>query len=231
MLQAATKPQRPAVQQASQNNIARSSSLLTSRCTAVKAAESDSDEGPSGRSLLTAAAGSASQRSQRQQQVPRAEARPVAAPTAAASSDSDDDLLHAAHAKQAQLLSSKQLGQASNVIADKAAGKSLATLSRHPRQGAPVGTSLPRAIERTTSKSSAPGDKTAPQGLITQISLQRSRLLAGGSLAARQKATAQTKAAAQSDADSDEERWAGLATRAARPRTQVQVSMAFIHIS
>lgn len=208
---------RPAALQPSQNKLPRSSSLLSSHSTAVKAADSDSDERPAGRSLLTAAGG-ASQRSR--QQTPRAEARPAAAPTAAAaSSDSDDDLLHAAHAKQSQLLSSKQLSQATAVIA----GRSLPLTSTHPRQGA-SGASLPR---ETTSKGSAPVGKTVPQGLFTQTSLQRSKALAGGNLAGRQKATAQSKTAAQSDADSDEEHWAGISTRAARPRTQVQVSLGF----
>ena len=170
------------------------------------------------------AAGSASQRGRQQLQVSKAEVRPGAAAKAAASSDSDDDLLHAAHAKQSQLLSSKQLSQASAAVIGKATNRSATPASAHPRQGAPVG-SLPRAIERSTSKDGASSGKAPPQSLVTHTSLQRSMASAGSSLAARQKSAAQSKAAAQSDADSDEEHWAGIATRTARPRTQVQVSV------
>lgn len=172
--------------------------------------------------MLTTAAGNTTQRSRQQLQAPRSEARPAAAATAAASSDSDNDLLHAAHAKQSQLLSSKQLSQASAVVANKTTGRSVPSASAHQRQPAP-GSNLLRAIDRTTSKDSALSDKTMPQGLITQTTLQRSMASAGSSLAARHQATAQSKAAAQSDADSDEEHWAGISARAARPQAHAQV--------
>lgn len=228
-LQAATKSQRAekgkgrsATLQPNLNTLPRSSSVLSSRHS-VRAADSDSDE-TTGRSLLTTAAGSASQRRQTQLQIPRAEARPVTAATAAASSDSDDDLLHAAHAKQSQLLSSKQLSQVSAAVGLKATGRNAIPASAHPRQGAPGG-SLPRALERATSRDSTSSGKALPQSLVTQTSLQRSMASAGSSLAARQKFAAQNKAVAQSDADSDEERWAGIAARAARPSTQFQVNV------
>ena len=174
--------------------------------------------------MLTTAAGSANQRSRQQLQVPKVVARPAAAAPAAASSDSDDDLLHAAHAKQSQLLSSKQLSQASAAVGLTATSKSATPAPANARQGGPAG-SLPRAIDKTTNRESASSGKAMTQSLVTQISLQRSMASVGGTLAARQKSAAQSMAAAQSDADSDEERWAGIATRAARPRTQVQVSV------
>ena len=230
-LQAATKPQRAekgkgrsATLQSNPSTLPRSSSVLSSRHS-VTAADSDSDETRTGRSLLkTTAAGSASQRSRTQLQVLKTEARPAAAATAAASSDSDDDLLHAAHAKQSQLLSSKQLSQASAAVGLKATGRNATPASAHPRQGAPGG-SLPRAIERAPGRNSTSSGKALPQSLVSQTSLQRSMPSASSSLAARQKSAAQSKAAAQSDADSDEERWAGIAARAARPSPQFQVSV------
>lgn len=240
-MQAATKPQRgekgtgrPATLQANSNSLARSSSILSSRH-AVKAADSDSDEPAPGRSLLTTAAGSASQRSRQQPHVPKAEARPAAAAAAAAraaaSSDSDDDLLHAAHTKQSQLLSSKHLSQSRAAADTKTTGRSVHPASVHPRHGAPS-TSLPRGLERTTSKESASSGKAVPQSLLSQASLQRSMAAAGSSKAARQKpAAAQTKAAAPSDGDSDEERWAGIITKAAQPRTQVQVLVFMLQLS
>lgn len=205
------------------NSLARSSSTLSSRH-AGKAADSDSDEQSPARSLLTAAAGNASQRSRQQLHVPKAEARPPAAAAAArmaASSDSDDDLLHAAHARQSQLLSSKHLSQGSAAVGSKTTGRSAPPAPVHPRHG-PSSTSLPRALERTTNKESASSSKAMPQSLLTQTSLQRS-VASAGSLAARQKPAAHAKAAAPSDGDSDEERWAGIVTKAAQPRTQVQV--------
>ena len=212
--------------QANPNSLARSSSVLSSRH-AVKAADSDSDEPSPARSVLTSAAGNVSLRSRQQLHVPKAEGRPPAAAAAAAriaaSSESDDDLLHAAHAKQSQLLSSKHLSQASTAVGTKTSGRSAHPASVHPRHGA-SSTGLPRALERTTSRESASSSKAVPQSLLSQTSLQRS-MAAGSSLAARQKPAAQTKAAAQSDGDSDEERWAGIITKAAQPRTQVQVRM------
>ena len=205
------------------STLPRSSSVLSSRHS-VKAADSDSDEALTSRSLLTTTAGSAKQRSRQQLQVPKIEARPAGAATAGASSDSDDDLLHAAHAKQSQLLSSKQLSRTSAAVGLKATSRIVTHASADPRQGAP-GVSLSTAIGKPTNRDSALSGKALPQSLVTQTSLQRSMGSAGSSLAARQKSAAQSVAAAQSDADSDEERWAGIANRAARPGTQVQVSV------
>lgn len=70
-----------------------------------------------------------------------------------------------------------------------------------------------------------------PQSLLTQTSLQRSMASAGSSLSARHKPAAHTKAAALSDGDSDEERWAGIMTKAAQPRTQVQVRVFLLQLS
>ena len=168
--------------------------------------------------MLRTRAGNASQTGRLKPQLSAAWPRPAA--QAAASSDSDDDLLHAANAKQPQSLTGKLISQSSAVLAGKANSRTIATALAHSKE--PAGTHSSQPIARTISRDSLLGASALPQGLVTQTSLQRS---AANKVAARQTPAAQGKLANRSDADSDEEEWAGVAARAARPRTQVQVNL------
>ena len=212
---------RPTALQSSQKGIARSSSLLSKQRTAAKAADSDSDHEPAGRSLLRTRAGNASQTGRLKSQLSATQNRPAA--QAAASSDSDDDLLHAAHAKQSQSLASKLVSQSSTAFAGKVTSRSLTPALAHSQKEA-AGASLSQPIARAASRNSSLSARALPQGLVTQTSLQRSAASAAhNNTAARQTGAAQVQLANRSDADSDEEEWAGVANRAAQPRTHGQV--------
>ena len=182
--------------------------------------DSDSNQEPAARSLLRARAGNASQIGRTQSQSSGAQVRPAAHP--AASSDSDDDLLHAAQAKQTQLPASKLLSQSSSSLAGKSnrRGFDSALAQSRSKTGDAF---LPQAIARTSSRDSSSSARAASQLLTTQASLQRSMASAGSKLATRQRAAEQGKAAGQSEADSDDDQWAHISVRAARPKSQLQV--------
>ena len=215
--------------QASQQDLGRTSSsvLLSKQRTAVNAADSDSDPAPTSRSLLRIRASSASQTSR---QPPMVSAVPHK-PAQAASSDSDDELVHLARSKQAQLPSSKQAAQSSRATSTNKAtaregNRSSAPVLPHSKKQ-PAGATLPSALERRISRDSTTG-MPAAKGLLTQVSLQKAAI-SSEKLVNKRKATAQVtpaivKAADITDADSDEEQWNNVSVRAARSK-QVQVTI------
>ena len=186
----------------------------------VQAADSDSDLEPTSRSLLSMRSGNTSQAG-KAQPANAAQSKPFAA----ASSDSDDELVYAQRPKQSQPLSAKQAAQSGSMPASKAAVRP--DSSRATALSLKVG--KPSSIaDRRASRDSTASTAEPRSGLITQASLQQSIATSSSALMNRQKGMTQVhagpaKAADTSDADSDEEHWKSLSAKAAKPKLQVQV--------
>ncbi|DBA90428.1 TPA: hypothetical protein ACH3X1_003700 [Trebouxia sp. C0004] len=180
----------------------------------VQAADSDSDPEPTSRSLLSMRLGNTSQAG-RTQPANAAQNKPFAA----ASSDSDDELVYAQQPKQSQSLSAKQAAQSGSMPASKSAVRpdsSRATVLKVGKLGS--------TADRRASRDSTAEPRS---GLITQASLQQSTATGSSALMNRQKGMTQVhagpaKAADTSDADSDEEHWKSLSAKAAKPKLQLQ---------
>ena len=186
----------------------------------VQAADSDSDPEPTSRSLLSMRSGNRSQAG-RTQPATAAQNKPFAA----ASSDSDDELVYAQRPKQSQPLSAKQAAQSGSMPASKAAvrpdgSRATALTLKDGKLGS--------TADRRASRDSTASTAEPRSGLITQASLRQSTATSSSALMNRQKGMTQVhagpaKAADTSDADSDEEHWKSLSAKAAKPKLQLQV--------
>ena len=214
---------RPGLLQPGQKALERSASTASAgrQRPSVQAADSDSDPEPTSRSLLSMRADNRSQAG-RPQPATAAQNKPFAA----ASSDSDDELVHAQRPKQSQLLSAKQTAQSGSMPASKAAVRPDSSRATVLPSGKPSSTADRRASRDSTASTAEPRS-----GLMTQASLRQSSAASSSALLNRQKGMAQAhagpaKAADTSDADSDEEHWKSLSAKAAKPKLQVQVRQA-----
>ena len=214
---------RPGLLQPGQKALERSATTATAgrQRPPVQAADSDSDPEPTSRSLLSMRADNRSQAG-RPQPATAAQNKPFAA----ASSDSDDELVHTQRPKQSQLLSAKQTAQSGSMPASKAAVRPDSSRATVLPSGKPSSTADRRASRDSTASTAEPRS-----GLMTQASLRQSSAASSSALLNRQKGMAQAhagpaKAADTSDADSDEEHWKSLSAKAAKPKLQVQVRQA-----
>ncbi len=211
---------RPGLLQPGQKALDRSASTASAgrQRPPAQAADSDSDPEPTSRSLLSTRAGNRSQ-SGRTQPAAAAQNKPLAA----ASSDSDDELVYAQRPKQSQPLSVKQAPQSGSMPVSKTAVRPDSSRATALTSGKPSSTANGRASRDSTASTAEPRS-----GLITQASLAQSTAASSSALMNRQKGMAQAhagpaKAADTSDADSDEEHWKSLSAKAAKPKLQPQV--------
>ncbi len=208
---------RPGLLQPGQKALERSASTASAgrQRPPVQAADSDSDPEPTSRSLLSMRPGNRSQAG-RTQPATAAQNKPFAA----ASSDSDDELVYAQRPKQSQPVTAKQAAQSGSKPASKAAVRPYSSRATALSSGKPSSTADRRASRDSTASTAEPRS-----GLITQASLQQASTTSSSALMKRQKGMAQVhagpaKAADASDADSDEEHWKNLSAKAAKPKLQ-----------